>query len=60
MPRYNPTLPDPNKRYPASVSHSNHRPCAHCGHAGHAHDRTRVHPDGGPAGSYHVELRCPT
>lgn len=59
MTRYEPTLPDPNKSYPDSVSSSNHRPCANCRHAGHVHDRTKVYPDDGPAGSYHYELRCP-
>jgi len=34
--------------------------CVHCGHVGHEHERERVYPDDGPAGSYHYEHRCPT
>ena len=38
----------------------NQGPCQHCGEIGAAHDRRRVYPDDGPAGTYHYEYHCPT
>lgn len=33
--------------------------CSECGHAGHMHDKERVYPDDGPAGSWHWRYVCP-
>lgn len=33
--------------------------CRNCGHVGHKHDKERVYPDDGPAGTYHIQLTCP-
>lgn len=35
------------------------RTCDHCGLPAHEHDKERVYPDKGPAGSYHYEYVCP-
>jgi hypothetical protein len=32
--------------------------CPDCGYPLHAHDRDRVYPDDGPAGSYHYTYDC--
>ena len=56
---WKPGNPSPNKDYPDSVSTYRHAPCEYCGEAGHAHDRERVYPDDGPAGSWHYKYRCP-
>lgn len=33
--------------------------CDDCGHPLHDHDKERVYPDNGPAGSFHYEYICP-
>ena len=44
---------------PAEVPNAPAAKCANCGHAGHEHDKERVYPDDGPAGSYHYRYVCP-
>jgi len=33
--------------------------CENCKHSSHAHDKGRVYPDDGPAGTYHYVYVCP-
>lgn len=34
-------------------------PCNQCGVPAHEHEKERVYPDDGPAGSYHYKYICP-
>lgn len=53
---------DLNDRYIVEKSFGETRggwPCHNCGKPGFKHEKERVYPDDGPAGSYHYEYYCP-
>lgn len=46
-------------RGPDHRTSSNQFPCRNCGTLGSNHDREKVFPDSGPAGTYHYRYLCP-